>query len=180
MHTKHLCLGALSLQDGTGYDIKKLFESAFSHFQNASYGSIYPSLKKLEEDGSVNCHIEPGDKHPDRKLFRITEQGKKRFIEELVNAPASEVIRSDFLVLMFFAHLLPTAVLEKKLEEIGEHYRQELNYLESIKDNCGMSAGMRYGVDQGIAVYKTKIKHLEQRSDHLLHNHQTPPQDCEG
>ena len=99
MHVKTLCLGALSLADSTGYDIKKLFESAFSHFQNASFGSIYPSLRKLQDEGAVTCHVEPGDKHPDRKRFRITRQGLQALVDELSHTPATDLVRSDFLVM---------------------------------------------------------------------------------
>jgi len=175
MHVKTLCLGALSLSDATGYDIKKLFEAAFSHFQHASYGSIYPSLKKLEEEGAVTCRLEPGEKHPDRKCFSLTEQGRSTLVDELIRTPASELLRSDFLVLMFFAHLLPTEVLQQKLDAMEAHYRQELDYLQSIRNDPGLSAGMRYGVLQGIAVYRAKLDHLLGQRDNLLSQHQQPP-----
>lgn len=172
MHVKTLCLGALSFQEGTGYDIKKLFESAFSHFQNASYGSIYPSLKKLQEEGMVTCHIEPGDKHPDRKLFRITETGTQHLLQTLTQTPPTELVRSDFLVQIFFAHLLPTPVLQQKLDEMEQAYQDELKYLESIQDDPCMTAGMRYAVLQGIRVYQAKLAHLRSERSTLLSQHQ--------
>ncbi len=180
MHVKTLCLGALSLGDSTGYDIKKLFEAAFSHFHSASYGSIYPSLKKLQAEGAVTCHIEPGDRHPDRKRFRITEQGMQTLVTELVDTPASELVRSDFLVMLFFAHLLPTHVLQHKLDQIERYYRRELEYLESIHDDQGMSAGMRFGINQGIAVYQAKLRHLAGQREKLLAEHHRPPAPPQG
>ena len=175
MHVKTLCLGALSLADSTGYDIKKLFESAFSHFQNASFGSIYPSLRKLEDEGAVTCHVEPGDRHPDRKRFSITQQGLQALVDDLSHTPATELVRSDFLVMLFFAHLLPTDVVQQKLDEIEAHYRMELDYLQSIRSDARMTAGMRYGVEQGIAVYQAKLKHLGKHRDALLASHHLPP-----
>ena len=175
MHVKTLCLGALSLGDSTGYDIKKLFEAAFSHFQSASYGSIYPSLKKLEDEGAVTCHIEPGERHPDRKRFHITDKGMDTLVQELVETPATELVRSDFLVMLFFAHLLPTYVLQQKLDQIEELYRTELEYLESIRNDQYMTAGMRYGIEQGIAVYRAKLSHLAGHRDTLLAEHHQPP-----
>jgi len=174
MHVKTLCLGALSIADSTGYDIKKLFEAAFNHFQSASYGSIYPSLRKLEEEGAVTCHVEPGDKHPDRKCFQLTERGRERLLSELSETPATELVRSDFLALLFFAHLLPTGVLQQKLDEIEAHYDRELTYLESICQETGLSAGMRFGIEQGIAVYKAKLQHLRKHREELLITHTAP------
>ncbi len=176
MHIKTLCLGALSLEEGSGYDIKKLFEATFSHFQRASYGSIYPALKSLQEEGMVECHIEPGHKHPDRKLFTLTQQGHEALLQALNKAPATELIRSDFLVLMFFAHLLPTAVLQEKLLQIEAHYRHELDYLLSIRKRSRMTAGMHYGIEQGISVYQAKLKHLVQHRDELLASHHEIPE----
>lgn len=163
------------MADSTGYDIKKLFEAAFSHFQNASYGSIYPSLRKLEQEGSVTCQREPGEKHPDRKRFSLTAKGRAQFVRDLTSTPAKELVRSDFLVQLFFAHMLPTEVLRTKLEEIEQHYRQELAYLQSIRDDPYLSAGMRYGIEQGIAVYRAKLRHLTKHRDELLARHSDSP-----
>ncbi|VAX06887.1 hypothetical protein MNBD_GAMMA26-1955 [hydrothermal vent metagenome] len=97
MNVKTLCLGTLCLGDSTGYEIKKLFEASFSHFHNASYGSIYPALNQLLQEDLVSCRIEPGEKHPNRKLFSINDQGRKAFVAELASTPPKEHIRSEFL-----------------------------------------------------------------------------------
>ena len=56
MDVRTLCLGILSLGDATGYEIKKLVaEGSFSFFSEASYGSIYPALTKLTDEGLVSC-----------------------------------------------------------------------------------------------------------------------------
>ena len=177
MSIKTLCLGALSFQDGTGYDIKKLFESAFSHFNSASYGSIYPSLRQLENDGLVQCRVERGDKHPDRKLFSLTETGRAKLLDDLTRLPASETVRPDFLVLLFFAHLLPTEVLAAKLDEIETYYREELAYLEGVAAECTHTAGIAYTIEQGIRVYRCKLELLQQRRPTLLAEHHKPPKE---
>lgn len=41
-----IILGCLSMQPMSGYDIKRLISISTSLFYNASYGSIYPTLKK--------------------------------------------------------------------------------------------------------------------------------------
>jgi DNA-binding PadR family transcriptional regulator len=176
LHTKTLCLGALTFQEGTGYDIKKLFETAFSHFQSAGYGSIYPALRQLEQEGLVSCRVEPGEKHPDRKLFRITAAGQAAFARELAATPAQEQLRSDFLALLFFAHLLPTEVLAGKLDQIEARYLAELTYLESLREAGGHTAGIAYTIEQGIRVYRSKLELLRERREPLLASHrQIPP-----
>ena len=44
MDVKTVCLGMLTDGPASGYDLKKQFESTFSHFFAAGYGSIYPAL----------------------------------------------------------------------------------------------------------------------------------------
>jgi DNA-binding PadR family transcriptional regulator len=179
MNVKDLCLGALCLQPGTGYDIKKLFEAAFSHFHSASYGSIYPALKQLQEGEMVTCRVEPGEKHPDRKLFEITAEGRDAFLQTLIDTPPSEHVRSEFMVLMFFAHLLPTEALAAKLDEVEKFYVEKLAYLEGIDWDCHYPAGMRYTIAQGRAVFMAKLELLREKREELLATHRQLPEEWE-
>ncbi|MEN8214271.1 MAG: PadR family transcriptional regulator [Pseudomonadota bacterium] len=171
MRVKTLCLGALCLGDATGYDIKKLFEAAFNHFHGASFGSIYPSLKQLEQEELVDLHVEAGEKHPDRKLYKVTDSGRSAFIEELAQTPASEQLSSDFLVLLFFAHLLPTDVLRQKLAEIETYYCHELEYLESLSGCPRHTTGIDFTIGMGKAALRTKLAYLREQRDQLLATH---------
>ena len=48
MNVRTLCLGILSLQEASGYEIKKDVEDGvFCHLIDASFGSIYPALTQL-------------------------------------------------------------------------------------------------------------------------------------
>ena len=46
-------LGLLSHEDLTGYDIKKRIDSHISFFWKGSFGSIYPALSGLQEQGMI-------------------------------------------------------------------------------------------------------------------------------
>ncbi len=175
MNVRSLCLGALCLQDSSGYDIKKLFESAFSHFQSASYGSIYPALYQLEQQGLVSQRIEQGQKHPDRKVYSVTSSGRSQFLDTLASTPPAEQVRSDFMVLMFFAHLLPRERLAAILDEVEQHYRKELEYLESIEGRPGHTAGIDFSIGAGIAAVRASLQYLCERREWLLTEHRNPP-----
>jgi PadR family transcriptional regulator AphA len=55
MDVRTICLGILTRGDATGYEIKKLFEDdGYQHFVEASFGSIYPALNRLTEEGLVS------------------------------------------------------------------------------------------------------------------------------
>src|SRR5258705_8983221 len=46
-------LGLLGLKPMSGYDIKRAVDRTIRHFWAASYGQIYPELKRLEEAGWI-------------------------------------------------------------------------------------------------------------------------------
>ena len=53
--TARVILGVLGLGPRTGYDIKKLTDVSTRFFWSASYGQIYPELKRLEAAGLVEA-----------------------------------------------------------------------------------------------------------------------------
>ena len=102
--------------DASGYEIKKLLEGPFSHIHEASFGAIYPALARLQEEGLVTCEARSQEKRPDKKVYGLTQSGRFELIKELEIVPGADRIRSDFLVLMLYAHLLPPAHIEKVIE----------------------------------------------------------------
>ena len=49
-----IVLGILVDKPATGYEIKNQFSTIFSNFYNASFGSVYPILHKLDKEGKVS------------------------------------------------------------------------------------------------------------------------------
>ena len=176
VNIRTLCLGALCLTDATGYDIKKLFEAAFSHFHSASFGSIYPSLSQLQGEGLIALRVEPGARHPDRKVYSITEAGRQAFAAELVPTEPTERLRSEFLALMFFAHLLPTPRLGALLGQVCARYRETRAYLESRRHDPGHTPGIRFTIELGIATLSTKLDFIASRRTWLLAEHRRIPE----
>lgn len=107
MDVRTICLGILTRGDATGYEIKKLFEGGrFSYFVEASFGSIYPALSRLTEDGLVSVREEPGGRRPDRKVYSITEKGRSSFVASLGGPVPDDRFRSPFLFAMMFSDFL--------------------------------------------------------------------------
>ena len=134
MDVKTVCLGMLTDGPASGYDLKKEFESSFAHFFAAGYGSIYPALSALAEDGLVDCELVPQEGKPDRKVYRITDAGHEFLLQALENERPFHKVRSEFLAQMCFAHLMRPeiieAVLDNRLEDIA-HYQNLFLELET-------------------------------------------------
>lgn len=116
--------------DASGYQINKLFQGPFSHIYEASYGSIYPALGKLTEDGLVTCAALAQEKKPDKKVYSLTQSGRAALMDELAIMPGADRVRSDFLVVMMFAHLLPTSHVSAAVDKRIHIYRELLQHLE--------------------------------------------------
>ena len=96
------------LGDSTGYEINKLFEDGlFSHFMDASYGSIYPALTRLTEQGMLTCTAEAQDGRPDKKVYSLTEQGRQALRDALMSPLSPDKYRSEFVFASLFASMLP-------------------------------------------------------------------------
>ncbi|TVT59550.1 MAG: PadR family transcriptional regulator [Sedimenticola thiotaurini] len=169
MNTHHLCLGILSLGEASGYEIKKAFEETFCHFQATSFGSIYPALAKLTEQGLVSFREETQEKRPTKKVFTITPAGHEHFYQTLLKSEPAEQYRSDFLFLMMFAHLLPQEHIKTLLNKQTENLEMELGILERILTECQtLTPGMRFTLEYGVTGNKALLKLMQQRSLQLL------------
>ena len=51
--TAHVILGTLGWRPMSGYEIKSVVDKSTRFFWAASYGQIYPELKRLSETGLV-------------------------------------------------------------------------------------------------------------------------------
>jgi DNA-binding PadR family transcriptional regulator len=131
-------LGLLKEQPLHGYELKKRLGETLGSLWGISYGSLYPALRRLEHDGSIEI-VEPdttaapmpatgsldGDlaaarlRRPPkatrrtRKAYRLTERGDARFSQLLLDDDtAGDDERTFALKLAFCRHLDPEARLE--------------------------------------------------------------------
>ncbi|MBV9332114.1 MAG: PadR family transcriptional regulator [Alphaproteobacteria bacterium] len=136
MDVRTICLGILTRGDATGYEIKKLFqEGSYQHFAEASFGSIYPALNRLTEDGLVSVRSEAQEKRPDRKVYSITPAGRDAFVASLMKPLPEDRHRSPFIFAMLFADLLPPARVSALLDNYIAEAESKLRQLEEGEKN---------------------------------------------
>jgi len=103
MDVKTIILGFLNTEDMSGYDIKQAFSNCIGFFYDASFGAIYPALRKLEEEGCVTKQEIIQSGKPNKILYSITEKGREVFEQEIMTPVLPPVLRSDMLVKIYFA-----------------------------------------------------------------------------
>ena len=128
--TAYVILGMLGMRPMSGYDIKALVDQSTRFFWAASYGQIYPELRRLSDEGLVEAESEPkGGRR--RTVFRLTAAGRKRLREWLAEDPEVFEMRDEALLKLFFAGSAngrtaeaTLAAKQRKHEEIVSRLRE--------------------------------------------------------
>ena len=137
MNVRSICLAILYGGDRTGYDIRKFStEGEFSFFVDASFGSIYPALNRLESEGLVTCRHEAQNGKPARKVYSITEAGREALMQDLLQPHQRDIFRSEFLVVAIFARLVGPEAIEVAIERQMAYLQHELDLI----GNCDAAA----------------------------------------
>ncbi len=169
MDVKILCLGVLSRGEASGYEIKKAFEEGpFSHFHQASFGSIYPALNALSAEGLVACRAQAQEKRPDKKIYSLTAEGRDFFCQALTAQPDHDRMRSDFLFILSFAQFLPPSRVAELIDQRIAWYRESIGRMEDCAATMSTPAGAAFVRGMGLAVYRAAAEYLEDNRDRLL------------
>jgi len=169
MDVKTLCLGLLTQGAASGYDLKKRFETCFRSFYSAGYGSIYPALAYLADTDLVTCEEISQDGRPDRKVYRITDQGREYFTEALSSHHPAHKMRSEFLAMIFFAEFIPSERLGKLMDDRVEELQQTLEELESMSATLSKhpDSGVEFVAGFGQTITRAALEYMQQHR-HLL------------
>jgi DNA-binding PadR family transcriptional regulator len=128
-------LGLLKERPIHGYQLSRELGDSLGGLRRVSYGSLYPTLRRLERDGAIES--EAGDERGARrkKVYRITPKGEQIFLELLQETPSdTQTEDARFRMrLAFFRHLPPETrirlmerrrqALQERLSKLAESQR---------------------------------------------------------
>ena len=86
----------LKEQDSYGYDITE----KISKYIDVSEGTVYPILRKLKEDNFLTTYLMESMDGPQRKYYKITDLGQKRYLKlkedwDTINLQVSKLIKEN-------------------------------------------------------------------------------------
>jgi PadR family transcriptional regulator, regulatory protein AphA len=131
--TRYAILGALSLMQGSGYDIKKFCDNSISHFWNENFGHIYPVLAQLEKDGCIEQVNQDSDNR--RKVYKTTTKGKEEFTEWLMRPVEYQPARSELLLKLFYGNFIGKEKMIEMLLEVRETKKKQLDEIKNIEES---------------------------------------------
>src|SRR5687768_5756563 len=140
-------LGLLKERSMHGYELRKELGAMLGPFWQVSWGSLYPTLRRLARDGAVEKLGDPKPTKPARRaksksaalatttlpsgrrktVYRITDVGEQMFTEMLEETAAAVDAEHFTLKLAFFRYLRPEtrlALLERRRAYLQEKLAQ--------------------------------------------------------
>ena len=158
-------LGLLKERPMHGYQLSRELSDAHGPFWRVSYGSLYPTLRRLERDGAIEATPEESvtsrgsktrTKGRRKTVYAITEPGEQLFLELLEETPQEgQAEDARFRVrLGFFRYLPPETrirlmerrrgALEQRLAEIDDAIRSgdtQDDYRRAVLEHSRASTG---------------------------------------
>jgi PadR family transcriptional regulator, regulatory protein AphA len=118
--TAYVILGMIRGEPRSGYEIKGLVDNTTRFFWAASYGQIYPELKRLAEAGLV-VGVETPTGGRRRTVYGITADGEEELRTWLRQPPEVFEMREEGLLKLFFADALPREEAVEILRAMRAH-----------------------------------------------------------
>ena len=123
--TARVILGMLKLGVLTGYDIKKAIDTSTRFFWGASFGQIYPELRRLRDEGLIKGEDVPRGQVK-RTVYSLTPAGEQALQDWLTDTESFTFeMRDEGLLRLFFGDALSP-------EEVVANLRAQQGFLELV------------------------------------------------
>ena len=80
-----------------GYGIARRIEQTSGNLLSLNYGTLYPALLKLEQEGSIASEWGVSENNRKAKFYRLTRSGRKQLEKEARNWEQTTAILTRFL-----------------------------------------------------------------------------------
>src|SRR3954468_666173 len=158
--TAKVVLGMLAARPRSGYEIKQLVDNSARFFWAASYGQIYPELKRLEHAGLITgADASQGARQ--RTVYKLTAKGRRAAREWIAQRPEVFELRDEGLLELFFAGSIdparaPEIARERaanaaetaaELRALEEELAEKESQSDEYSPDPGSLAVLRYGIE---------------------------------
>jgi DNA-binding PadR family transcriptional regulator len=152
MGLSHAILACLIETPQSGYDLSKAFNESLSHFWRASQQQIYHELSKLETQNLIVSELILREGRLDKKIYSITELGKKHLVEWMKKPSKPDEIREDLLVKIFSGNIVSVSLLIEDVELRRRIHIEKMSKYKEIEQN--------YFLQQQELTHQEKLRHL--------------------
>jgi DNA-binding PadR family transcriptional regulator len=148
--TTYVILGMLAWRPMSGYEIKTIVDKSTRLFWAASYGQIYPELRRLADAGLIEGRSDPQGGRK-RNVYRLTAAGRRELRDWLHTDPELFEVRDEGILKLFFASATDGESAPGTLRAKKAKHEETLARLREIERD-GKPEGytglvLRYGIE---------------------------------
>lgn len=130
---KLLFLALLSKQPTHGYDLLQTYESLFSSvLPPLNAGQVYTTLSRLERDGLVDDYAVEQEGKPDKRIYRVTDQGRRALLDWFSTPLSGPRIKDNFYMKLISARVSGMVDLQELIDVQRRQYLQSLHDLNNL------------------------------------------------
>ena len=161
-------LASLATAPAHGYEIKRGLEERFgSAVAPLNIGQVYTSLQRLQRDELV-VDEEAHEGGRDRRVYRLTDAGRRALEEWVGTASGPTRLRDDFFMKLVFAHSMGLADPAELIARQRVAYLRSLGELERVLANDPPVDGTTALVVEGAALHlEADLKWLDRCEEQL-------------
>ena len=150
--TGQVILGMIAKGVRSGYEIKQLVDKSTRHFWAASYGQIYPELRRLEQDGLIQGRPDPSGARA-RMVYELTPRGEQALQDWLASDRGLVYeLRDEAMLKLFFSDVEPATAFKtvRAMRELHERKHEQLRLIQSAGGHMSQGPGLALEIGLGV------------------------------
>lgn len=174
--TAKAILGIIAKEPRSGYEIKAFVDTSTKFFWAASYGQIYPELRRLEKKGLIAGTSTPTGERK-RTVYKLTAAGRRALRQWHRREPEVYETRDEGLLKLFLADAVDPGRAAEIARQRAAHSAGIASRLREVEKNVPGTNQAAYTVlRSGIAINDFIADWFEQAARDLERG--TQPQDA--
>ncbi|TLS43302.1 PadR family transcriptional regulator [Streptomyces montanus] len=133
MALRNALLASLLDGEASGYDLAKNFDASVANFWMATPQQLYRELDRMASEGLVEARVVRQERRPDKRLFALTEAGRRALRDFTAEPPRPTAIRDELLVKLQAVDEGDEAAVRASVEERVEWSRAKLARYERLR-----------------------------------------------
>jgi DNA-binding PadR family transcriptional regulator len=166
---EHILLGLICRSPSSGYDLKRRFATTPVGVYQPSSGSVYPALRRLEQEGLIEAQAPSGQGSPSarhRRVYEPTRAGRAAHLTWLRTpvepATAARDLGLHLMRFVMMEYLLPADEVLAFLRSLADPLAALTAQLERYTAAADFpDRHPRLALDHGIAVHRASLRWAE-------------------
>ncbi|MER6466556.1 PadR family transcriptional regulator [Streptomyces sp. NPDC001228] len=170
MALRNALMAALLEGEASGYDLAKGFDATVANFWSATPQQLYRELDRMEAEGLVTARVVEQERRPAKRLFSLTDAGRREVRAYTAEPPARPAaVRDELLVKVQCADAGDMAAVRAAVAGRMELATAKLARYERIRQRllAGRSEEAYFAEAERIGPYLTLLRGMSFERENL-------------